>query len=71
MTVCCVPKAYISCPILNQNFREAVEKEWRVAVSHRSKLDVSFKEPAARVEYPKHVNGWDVFADSSDCSVSQ
>ena len=47
-----------------------MEKEWKVSVSHRSKLNVSFKDPTAYVEYPTHLNGWDIFADSSDCSVS-
>ena len=40
-------------------------------LSHRSKLNVSFSEPSASVEYdPSSLKGWTVTCDTPECTVS-
>ena len=40
-------------------------------LSHRSKLNVSFSEPSACVEYdPSSLKGWTVTCDTPECTVS-
>lgn len=53
-----------------QNFRQALDEEWKGSLSHRCKLNVSFKEFEACVKYPSTLNGWNVMSDSIECSVS-
>ena len=53
-----------------KNFRKALQEEWKVSLSHRCKLNVSFEESAACVEYPSSLNGWNIVPDSSECVVS-
>ena len=65
--VCVVSNACCS-----QNFRKALEEEWKVPLSHRSKLNVSFSEPSACVEYdPSSLKGWIVTCDTPQCTVSK
>ena len=55
---------------LKQNFRNALQEEWKVSLSHRSKLKISFEEPSACVEYPSNLKGWNIIPDSAECVVS-
>jgi hypothetical protein len=54
-----------------KNFRKALEEEWKVSLSHRSELNVSFKESEARVEYPTSLKGWDIVPHSSRCILRE
>ena len=64
---------YNQCPITFknalQNFRKALESEWKVSLSHRCRLNVSFEEAEVCVEYPSR-EGWNVHSDPPDCIVS-
>ena len=55
---------------LLKNFREALQEEWKVSISHRCKLNVLFEETTARVDYPSGLNGWNIIPDSANCVVS-
>ena len=60
---------YIHVAFFYQNFRKAVEEEWKGLLSHRCKLNVSFEGSEACVKYPSTLKGWNVISDSIDCSV--
>ena len=52
-----------------QNFRKALEQEWKVSLSHRCELNVSFKENHTHVKYPSNIKGWNIVPSSSNCNV--
>ena len=54
----------------SQNFRNALQEEWKVSLAHRCKLNFSFEESSAYVKYSSRFKGWNIVPDSFDCVVS-
>ena len=50
----------------SQNFRKALEEEWKLSISHRFISNVFFKESSAEVSYRQtNLKGWSLTSDTS------
>ena len=55
----------------SQNFRKALEEEWKLPLSHRSKPNVFFEESSALVSYHQtNLKEWSVKSDAWVMAVS-
>ena len=64
MSLCTCIRSFSSLP--SQNFRKALEEEWKLPLSHRLISNVFFKQSSASVSYRlSHLKGWCLTPDTS------